>query len=165
MQKTILRHPKRRGLSLHQALSLYDSEIRDDVRPHPGPLPRGEGEHIASLDNFSILMAATDSVLLAVRHRMTRSVAWLKTRRIIPPLLSAFAFGFGAIASKRSEDGGERVEVRADALLRWRRINGDALSVRSRASHPWRPLKNVSNPIKATRNAPHSCRIVLAWLA
>jgi len=26
------------------------------------------------------------------------------------PLLSAFAFGFGAIASKRSEDGGERIK-------------------------------------------------------
>ena len=26
------------------------------------------------------------------------------------PLLSAFAFGFGAIASKRSEDGGERTK-------------------------------------------------------
>jgi len=26
------------------------------------------------------------------------------------PLLSAFAFGFGAVASKRSEDGGERIK-------------------------------------------------------
>jgi hypothetical protein len=29
-------------------------------------------------------------------------------------LLSAFAFGYGAIASKRSEDGGEKVRMRAD---------------------------------------------------
>jgi hypothetical protein len=33
---------------------------------------------------------------------------------MILPLLSAFAFGFGAIASKRSEDGGERAGVRAN---------------------------------------------------
>jgi hypothetical protein len=35
-----------------------------------------------------------------------------KTRnnRKLSPLLSAFAFGFGAIASKRSEDGGERTK-------------------------------------------------------
>jgi hypothetical protein len=31
-------------------------------------------------------------------------------RRTILLLLSAFAFGFGAIASKRSEDGGERIK-------------------------------------------------------
>jgi hypothetical protein len=68
------------------------------ARPHPSPLPRGEGEHIASLDNFSILMAVTDSVSLAVRHRITRSIAWLKTRRTIPPLL------------------GERAGVRADVI-------------------------------------------------
>jgi hypothetical protein len=59
-------------------------------------------------DNFSILMAVTDSVSLAVRRTTTRHSAWLKTRRMVLPLLSAFAFGFGAIASKRSEDGGER---------------------------------------------------------
>jgi len=28
-------------------------------------------------------------------------------------LLSAFAFGYGAIASKHSEDGGEKVRLRA----------------------------------------------------
>ena len=54
--------------------------------------------HIASLDNYSIFMAATDSVLLAVRHRITGSIAWLKTRRTIPPLL------------------GERAGVRADVV-------------------------------------------------
>jgi len=31
-----------------------------------------------------------------------------RNNRKLFPLLSAFAFGFGAIASKRSEDGGER---------------------------------------------------------
>ena len=30
-------------------------------------------------------------------------------RKLFPPL-SAFAFGFGPIASKRSEDGGERIK-------------------------------------------------------
>ena len=35
-------------------------------------------------------------------------------RRTILLLLSAFAFGFGAIASKRSEDGGEKAGMRAD---------------------------------------------------
>jgi hypothetical protein len=36
---------------------------------------------------------------------------------MILPLLSAFAFGFGAIASKRSEDGGARAGARADVIL------------------------------------------------
>jgi hypothetical protein len=66
------------------------------ARPHPGPLPRGEGEHIASLEKFSIFMAVTDSVSLAVRHKITQPIAWLKARRTIPPLL------------------GERAGVRAD---------------------------------------------------
>jgi hypothetical protein len=34
----------------------------------------------------------------------------IKTGQLPFPLLSAFAFGFGAIASKRSEDGGERTK-------------------------------------------------------
>jgi hypothetical protein len=33
-----------------------------------------------------------------------------RNKRMRFPLLSAFAFGFGAIASKRSEDGGERIK-------------------------------------------------------
>src|SRR5208282_4145922 len=40
----------------------YDHEIRDDARPHPGPLPRGEGEYYHGAGNFSISMAVTDSV-------------------------------------------------------------------------------------------------------
>jgi hypothetical protein len=69
------------------------------ARPHPGPLPRGEGEYFTSLDNFSILMAVADSVSFAVRHKITQPIAWLKTRRTIPPLL------------------GERTGVRADVSL------------------------------------------------
>jgi len=75
------------------------SGVCDHARPHPDPLPRGEGEHFTSLDNFSIFMAATDSVLFAVRFRITQPVAWLKTRRIILPL------------------PGERAGVRADVSL------------------------------------------------
>jgi hypothetical protein len=52
-----------------------------------------------SLDNFSILMAVADSVSFAVRHKITQPIAWLKTRRTIPPLL------------------GERTGVRADVSL------------------------------------------------
>ena len=59
-------------------------------------------------------MAVTDSVSLTVRRTTTQHIAWFKPRRMILPLLSAFAFGFGAIASKRSEDGGERAGVRAN---------------------------------------------------
>jgi hypothetical protein len=33
-----------------------------------------------------------------------------RNKRKLFPLLSAFAFGFGAIASKRSGDGGERIK-------------------------------------------------------
>jgi hypothetical protein len=48
-------------------------------------LSPGERESkFTSLDNFSIFIAATDSVSLAVRYRITQPVAWLKTRRIIP---------------------------------------------------------------------------------
>ena len=69
------------------------------ARPHPGPLPRGEGERLTSLDNFSILVAATDFVSFAMRCITTQPIAWLKMRRMIPPLL------------------GERAGVRADASL------------------------------------------------
>ena len=55
-----------------------------------------------SLDNFSILVAVTDSVSLAVRHKITQPIAWFKTRRMILPL------------------PGERAGVRADAsLISW----------------------------------------------
>ena len=40
----------------------YDHEIRDDTRPHHGPLPRGEGEHYHGAGNFLISIAITDSV-------------------------------------------------------------------------------------------------------
>jgi len=33
-----------------------------------------------------------------------------RNKRMLFPLLSAFASGFGAISSKRSEDGGERIK-------------------------------------------------------
>jgi hypothetical protein len=42
------------------------------------------------------------------------SLVFPQRRRTIRLLLSAFAFGFGAIASKRSEDGGEKAGMRAD---------------------------------------------------
>ena len=75
------------------------SGISVHARPHPGPLPRGEGERPTSLDNFSIIMAVTDSGSFAVRRMITQPIAWLKTRRTILPLL------------------GERAGVRADASL------------------------------------------------
>jgi hypothetical protein len=92
---------------LFRSLDVF-SGVGVHARPHPGPrkapprgwpLPRGEGEHFTSLDNFSILIAVADSVSFAVRHKITQSIAWLKTRRTIPPLL------------------GERAEVRADVPL------------------------------------------------
>jgi hypothetical protein len=45
-----------------------------------------------------------------------QSYKFSKERRTVLPLLSAFAFGFGAIASKRSEDGGEKAGARADVI-------------------------------------------------
>ena len=68
-------------------------------RAHPAPLPRGEGERFTSLDNFSSLIAITDSVSLTLRGTTTPRIAWLKTRRTIPPL------------------PGERGGVRADVSL------------------------------------------------
>ena len=63
-------------------------------------LSPGERESIVTgLDNFSILIAVTDLVSLAVRRTITRHNAWFKTRRIILPLL------------------GERAGVRADVIL------------------------------------------------
>ena len=93
-----------------------------DARPHPGPrtvipIPnrdRGEGE-VAPISrkldrhNCSRRLA----VICAGKFTSTCIDRTASGRRIIPPLLSAFAFGFGAIASKRSEDGGERAGVRA----------------------------------------------------
>jgi hypothetical protein len=62
-------------------------------------LSPGERRCIGTLpDNFSILIAVTDSVSLTGRHATTRRIAWLKTRRIILPLL------------------GERAGVRADVI-------------------------------------------------
>jgi len=49
--------------------------------------------------------------------RPIQSYKTSKERWTILPLLSAFAFGFGAIASKRSEDGGARAGARADVIL------------------------------------------------
>ena len=42
------------------------------ARPHPGPLPQGEGEIFTSLDNFSIFIAVTDSVSFAVKCMTTQ---------------------------------------------------------------------------------------------
>ena len=53
-------------------------------------------------------------LVLRMSIRPIQSYKFSKERRTILPLLSAFAFGFGAIASKRSEDGGERAGVRAN---------------------------------------------------
>ena len=44
-----------------------------------------------SLDNFSILVAVTDSMSFAVRHRITQPIVWFKAQRTIPPLLGVRA--------------------------------------------------------------------------
>ena len=82
----------------------------------PALSPEERERTVTLLDYFSTFVAVTDSMSFEVRRTITRDNALLKTRRTIPPLLSAFAFGFGAIASKRSEDGGERAGVRADVI-------------------------------------------------
>jgi len=56
------------------------------ARPHPGPLPE-ERESTSRHSKILIFMAVTDSVSLAVRHKITQPIAWLKARRTIPPLL------------------------------------------------------------------------------
>jgi hypothetical protein len=104
-----------RFLGIFSGMSVY-------ARPHPGPLPRGEGEHIASLDNFSIFMAVTDSVSLAVRHEITQIIACLKTRRTIPPL------------------PGERVGVRAGVIPDFRAAP-EASCFTSR--HPLKTLRRL----------------------
>jgi len=84
------------------------------ARPHPGPLPRGEGvvAHISQeFDSYNCRRRL--AVNRAGKFTSTGIDRIASGRRITPPLLSAFAFGFGAIASKRSEDGGERAGVRA----------------------------------------------------
>jgi hypothetical protein len=88
------------------------------ARPRPGPLPRGEGELSAS---FLSRDYSRYSEALCCKHAKRsdclRHVRILVQRRFLPPLLSAFAFGFGAIASKRSEDGEERAGARADIIF------------------------------------------------
>jgi len=64
----------------------------------PALSPGARESAITLLDNFSILVAVTDSLLFAVRHTITRHIALLKPRRTILPLL------------------GERVGVRADVF-------------------------------------------------
>ena len=53
----------------------------------PALSPEERERTVTLPDNFSILMAVTDSVSLAVRRTTIRHIAWFKTRRIILPLL------------------------------------------------------------------------------
>ena len=78
----------------------WHSSVSDVLSPYPPqPSPPGRGRApITSPDNFSILVSVTDSVLFTVRRTITQTIARLKTRRIIPPLL------------------GERAGVRADVF-------------------------------------------------
>jgi hypothetical protein len=68
--------------------------------PSSRPSPQGEGESYAG----SLKYLRLD---LPDGHPQNQN------RTVLSLLLSAFAFGFGAIASKRSEDGGEKVRLRA----------------------------------------------------
>jgi len=71
---------------------------------------------ITSPDNFSILVAVTDSMLFAVRRTITQPIAWLKTRRTIPPLLPS-PLRFDAITRmNRAVAQRRRVGVRADVF-------------------------------------------------
>ena len=71
------------------------------ARPHLFPLPQ---ERTLLRTIFKHLDAGRAN---------TADGEWEVRRRTIRLLLSAFAFGFGAIASKRSEDGGEKAGMRA----------------------------------------------------
>jgi len=62
---------------------------------------------------------------------------------MILPLLSAFAFGFGAIASKRSEDGGERAGVRAEVIPDVKAATEDFFF---KSCHPSKTSKNQLMP-------------------
>jgi hypothetical protein len=64
----------------------------------PALSPGEKGRTGTLPDNFLIFIAVTDSVSLVARHITTRRIAWLKTRRMILPLL------------------GERAGVRADVI-------------------------------------------------
>jgi len=63
------------------------SEIGVYARPHPGPLPRGEGSTSHVAGQFLAPHCNYDSLSLALRRTIIRNVTWLKTRRIILPLL------------------------------------------------------------------------------
>ena len=87
--------------------------------PHPGLLPTRLRRATA---RFKFIVASKRSEdgrrRRIVRRLHENSCVWIywtlirtiKTGQLPFPLLSAFAFGFGAIASKRSEDGGERIK-------------------------------------------------------
>jgi len=68
------------------------------ARPHPGPLPWGEGGHYHGAGNFSVSIAVTDSVSFTNKTHDNPAYYLLKTRRMILPLL------------------GERAGVRADVI-------------------------------------------------
>ena len=65
---------------------------------------------VTVLGNFSILIAVTDIVSLAVRHRITQTIAWIKTRRMILPLLGERA-GVRASVNANSIENVEETET------------------------------------------------------
>jgi hypothetical protein len=62
----------KRGLNFKHLPNIF-SGISIHARPHPDPLPGKRESAITSPNNFSILVAITDSVLFAVRHRITQA--------------------------------------------------------------------------------------------
>jgi len=63
--------------------------IRANARPHPGPLPRGEGERgCGAAEKYPVTVATAVSLRFAPRGARTTSGAYIsKQRRMIHPLL------------------------------------------------------------------------------
>jgi hypothetical protein len=70
-----------------------------ETRNHGFPFSGSKSETGATLGRIHLIC------------RTVNRITWTMLAKILSP--SAVAFGFGAIASKRSEDGGEKTQVRA----------------------------------------------------
>jgi hypothetical protein len=76
-----------------------------------------------------------------IGHALIRKT--MSSRKLFP-LLSAFASGFGAIASKRSEDGGEKIKGEGE---RKHKINANSIRENSRNSRHSQFISRLSQNI------------------
>jgi hypothetical protein len=70
--KLLLRYFQRMATREHPAWP--EIEMNLTIRPHPGPLPRGEGEPIAVAGEFGAIVAVTALRVIAPKSRRNLNV-------------------------------------------------------------------------------------------